>query len=80
MMSFRKLAMAAVLSVALSSAPVMAQQTQSAPIASLDRLSAELEEANAQDGGFPFLIVFVVVAVGLGIYAATSADDEPTSP
>ena len=44
------------------------------------RVATPAGEANLQDGGFPFLIVFVVVAAGLGIYAATSADDEPTSP
>lgn len=37
-------------------------------------------ESNQQAGGFPFLIVFVVLAVGLGIYAAVDSDDEPTSP
>ena len=79
-MSIRKLALAAVLSASLSSAPVMAQTTAYQPVAA-ERAGVEMTEANEQAGGFPFLIVFVVIAVGLGIYAATdTADEEPTSP
>lgn len=80
-MSIRKLALAAILSASLSSAPVMAQTTAYQPVAA-ERVGVEMTEANAQDGGFPFLIVFVVVAIGLGLYFAVndSANDEPTSP
>ena len=77
-LSIRKLALAALLSVSLSSAPVMAQTT-AAP-ATVERAGVELNETNAQDGGFPFLIVFVVIAVGLGIYfAVNDSNNTPVS-
>jgi hypothetical protein len=45
------------------------------------RTSANLQRAN-NAGGFPFLIVFVVIAAGLGLYFAVAdgGDDRPTSP
>lgn len=77
-MSIRKLALAAILSASLSSAPVLAQ-TAPAPV-SAARASVESTEADAQFGGFPFLIVFVVVAAGLGLYfALDDGNNNPTS-
>lgn len=56
----------------------MAQSAQPAPLA---RAGASLDEANAQSEGFPWLIVFVVIAVGAGIYFAVQDNgDGPTSP
>lgn len=79
-MSFRKLAMAAVLSVALSSAPVMAQQTQSVSDAGLARASADLQETSEQ-AQFPFVIVgLVLAAVVAGVIALTDSNNSPTSP
>lgn len=53
------------------------------PIAIPDaRANSSVEDANQQVGGFPFLIVFVIVAAGLGLYFAVddNGDDAPTSP
>jgi hypothetical protein len=79
-MGMRKLALAAALGVSLASAPVMAQ-SNAQPVA-VDRAGATVDDANAQSHGFPFLIVFVVIAVGLGLYFAIEGgnDDGPTSP
>ena len=79
-MSIRKMALVAAIGTSMASAPVMAQ-TQSAPVA-VERTGASLDQTNAQDYGFPWLIVFVIIAVGAGIYFAVSNDDDsaPTSP
>ena len=80
-MSIRKMALVAAIGTAMASAPVMAQ-----PTAPLARASATMAQANAQDDdgieGFPWLIIFVVIAIGAGLYFAISDDDEnpPTSP
>lgn len=77
-MSIRKLALAAILSVSLSSAPVMAQ-TAPAPV-TVDRASANVDEADAQSGRFPFLIVFVVIATGFGLFFVLRKNrNNPTS-
>lgn len=82
-MGMRKMALAAALGLSMASAPVMAQ-TAALPTgqaASIDRAGATLDDANAQSRRFPFLIVFVVIAVGLGLYfALDNNDDGPTSP
>lgn len=70
--------MMAVAACSLATTPALA--APQAAKADVARVATASGEANAQDGGFPFLIVFVVVAVGLGIYAATQSDDTPTSP
>ena len=77
-MSIRKLALAAILSASLSSAPVMAQ-TAPAPV-TMDRASVQLEDADAQAGGFPFLIVFVVIAGVVGaVLALDKKNNNPVS-
>ncbi|OYW44595.1 MAG: hypothetical protein B7Z08_06485 [Sphingomonadales bacterium 32-68-7] len=56
--------------------PIAAQ----AAAADMARTSVELD-GEQQAGGFPFLIVFVVIAAGLGLYfAIDGGDDEPASP
>ena len=77
-MSIRKLALAAILSASLSSAPVMAQAAP-APV-TMDRASVQLEDADAQAGGFPFLIVFVVIAGVVGaVLALDKKNNNPVS-
>jgi hypothetical protein len=78
-MGMRKMAMAAALGLSMASAPVMAQSTsQPAPI---ERAGASLDQTNAENGGFPWLIIFVVIAAGLGLYFAVQDNgDGPTSP
>lgn len=70
-------AMAALVAGSLIGTPIAAQ----AAAADVARTSIELD-GEQQAGGFPFLIVFVVIAAGLGLYFAVSddSDDEPTSP
>lgn len=75
--------MMAVAACSLATTPALAASSASklsVSQASSARVGTPTDEANEQAGGFPFLIVFVVVAVGLGIYAAVDGDDEPTSP
>lgn len=72
--------MMAVAACSLATTPALAAPQASVSSAEAARVATPAGESNLQDGGFPFLIVFVVAAVGLGIYAATQADDEPTSP
>jgi hypothetical protein len=72
--------MMAVAACSLATTPALAAPQASVSNAAVAPVATPAGEANLQDGGFPFLVVFVVIAVGLGIYAATNADDEPTSP
>jgi hypothetical protein len=45
------------------------------------RAGAALPGENLQEGGFPWLVIFVVIAVGLGIYfAVDDSGDGPRSP
>ena len=79
-MGMRKMALVAALGLSMASAPVLAQT--SAPTAPA-RSSAELTETNAAYGGTTTYIVafFVILAIGLGIYAAVHEDgNNPTSP
>lgn len=79
-MSIRKLALAAILSASLSSAPVMAQTAPAPAPVTMDRASVQLEEADAQAGGFPFLIVFVVIAGVVGaVLALDKKNNNPVS-
>lgn len=82
-MRFAKLMMA-VAACSLATTPALASSASaklSVSKAAAARTATSAGESNQQDGGFPWLIVFVVTAVGLGIYAAVdNNDDEPTSP
>ena len=78
-MGMKKIALAAALSASMASAPVMAQTTTQP--AAIERSSAVMGDANAQSEGFPWLIIFVVIAVGIGIYFAVQDNGTgPTSP
>ncbi|QDX26102.1 hypothetical protein FPZ54_08740 [Sphingomonas suaedae] len=75
--------MMTVAAASLATAPALASQSAaklSVSGASQARVGTPVGKSNQQAGGFPFLIVFAVIAVGLGIYVAVDSDDEPTSP
>ncbi|QDX27481.1 hypothetical protein FPZ54_16710 [Sphingomonas suaedae] len=75
--------MMAVAACSLATTPALAASSASklsVSEASTARVGTPSGKANKQAGGFPFLIVFAVIAVGLGIYVAVDSDDEPTSP
>ena len=75
-MSLRKASLAAALAVTMVGAPAMAQ-TQTAPV---QRSGAAMEEANELRGGF-IIPLIAIIAIILGILAATGGDgDPPTSP
>ena len=72
-MGIKKMALVAALGLSMASAAVMAQT------ASVDRSAAVLEEANGQVETTTTTYViafFVILAIGLGIYAATDTTDE----
>lgn len=78
-MSFKKATVAALLAASMSSAPVMAQTTASAPVASA-RAGESVEGSSELRGGFIIPLV-AIVAVLLGILAAVGgSDDRPSSP
>jgi cytochrome c-type biogenesis protein CcmH/NrfG len=63
----------------LMSSTVASAATTSASklsLANAPRASTTVGESNEQAGGFPFLIVAVVIAVGVGLYFAVSDDDD----
>ena len=74
-MSFSKAALAAVLAVSMTGAPVLAQTAAPA------RSGAAMEDANELRGGF-IIPLIAIIAIILGILAATndSDDDLPHSP
>lgn len=75
-MSLRKASLAAALAVSMVGAPVLAQ-TQAAPV---QRSGAAMEDANELRGGF-IIPLIAIIAIILGILAATGGDDDrPTSP
>ena len=80
-MSFKKATVAALLAASMSSAPVMAQTAVSAsPAVASARVGATTESESELRGGF-IIPLIAVVAIILGIWAATSGDgDPPTSP
>lgn len=81
-MQFTKLMMAAA-ACSLAATPAVASPAAaklSISKATAARSTTPTGESNQQAGGFPFLIVFGVIAVGLGIYAITDGDDTPDSP
>jgi Ca2+/Na+ antiporter len=77
-MKFRK-GVAALLAASMAASPVMAQSA--APVATTVRAGAELGEASELRGGF-IIPMIAIVAIILGIYAATHDDDDdlPHSP
>jgi hypothetical protein len=80
-MSLKKASVAAVLAVSMASTPVLAQSTQSAaPLSVAARSGAATEDSSELRGGFIIPLV-AVVAIILGILAATGhSKDRPHSP
>ena len=74
-MSFKKASLAAMLAVSMVGTPVLAQ---TAP-AAVERTGAATSDANELRGGF-IIPLIAIVAVILGILAATSGGDDPESP
>jgi len=75
-MSFKKASLAAMLAASMVSTPVLAQ---SAPSAAVERSGAATSDANELRGGF-IIPLIAIIAVILGILAATSGGDDPQSP
>ena len=76
-MSFKKASLAAMLAASMVSTPVLAQ---SVPTAAVERSGAATSDENELRGGF-IIPLIAIIAVILGILAATSGgDDAPTSP
>jgi hypothetical protein len=80
-MSFKKASVAAALAVSMASTPVLAQSASSAaPLSVAARSGATTADANEMRGGF-IIPVVAVVAIILGILAATKGSgDRPHSP
>jgi hypothetical protein len=80
-MSFKKASVAAVLAVSMASTPVLAQTAPSAaPLSVAARTGAATGDANDFRGGF-IIPVAAVIAIILGILAATNGGGErPSTP
>ena len=80
-MSLKKASLVAVLAVSMAGTPVLAQTTSSAASLSVaERSGAEMDEASNVRGGF-LIPLIAIVAIILGILAATSGGgDPPESP
>jgi len=81
-MSLKKASVAAALAVSMVSTPVLAQtaQASAAPLSVAARSGADISsEASDLRGGFIIPLV-AVVAIILGILAATGGSDRPHSP
>jgi sugar phosphate permease len=76
-MSFKKASVAAILAVSMASAPVLAQSAASLSVAA--RSGADASDSNELRGGFIIPLV-AVIAIILGIVAATGGKDRPSSP
>jgi len=76
-MSWKKASVAAILAVSMASTPVLAQSAASLSVAA--RSGATTEDANELRGGF-LIPAIAVVAIILGILAATGGGDRPHSP
>lgn len=78
-MSFKKASVAAALAVSMASTPVLAQ-TSAAPLSVAARSGAATsDEASDLRGGFIIPLV-AIVAIILGVLAATGGSDRPHSP
>ena len=80
-MSFKKASVAAALAVSMASTPVLAQTASpAAPLSVAARSGAATSDASDLRGGF-IIPVVAIVAIILGILAATSGHgDRPHSP
>lgn len=79
-MSLKKASVAAALAVSMVSTPVLAQSVQSAaPLSVASRIGATTEDSSELRGGFIIPLV-AVVAIILGILAATGGGGGPSSP
>ena len=79
-MSFKKASLAAMLAVSMAGTPVLAQSAPSATTLSVaERSGAETSDANELRGGF-IIPLIAIIAIILGILAATSGGDRPHSP
>jgi hypothetical protein len=77
-MRFTKATMAAFLAVSMAGSPVLAQSA--APLSVAARASATTDDESELRGGF-IIPLIAIVAVILGVLAATGGnDDAPTSP
>lgn len=76
-MSWKKASVAAILAVSMASTPVLAQSAASLSVAA--RSGATTEDANEMNGGF-LIPAIAVIAIILGILAATGGGDRPSSP
>ena len=78
-MSLKKASVAAALAVSMASTPVLAQ-TSAAPLSVAARSGAAVSgEASDLRGGFIIPLV-AIVAIILGVLAATGGSDRPHSP
>ena len=78
-MSLKKVSVAAALAVSMASTPVLAQ-TSAAPLSVAARSGAQVSgEASDLRGGFIIPLV-AIVAIILGVLAATNGSDRPHSP
>jgi hypothetical protein len=81
-MSFKKASVAAALAVSMASTPVLAQtaQASAAPLSVAARSGAIVsDDASDLRGGFIIPLV-AIVAIILGVLAATNGSDRPSSP
>ena len=79
-MSLKKASLAAVLAVSMAGTPVLAQTAPSAASLSVaERSGAATSDANELRGGF-IIPLIAIIAVILGILAATGGGDRPSSP
>lgn len=80
-----KLSMAAVAALSMATTPVLAQAASPASklsvtkAASVSRTGAPVSDASNARGGF-IIPAIAVIAIILGILAATGGDDKPSSP
>lgn len=80
-MSFKKASLVAMLAASMTSAPVLAQTvTAASPVAASARVGADMSDESDLRGGF-IIPLIAVVALILGVLAATGGgDDGPSSP